>query len=232
MNIIFTLLFFLVSGNSIRTDKTLLFIHHGSNVQINNIKYRETSTFSSTYFPIELTNTEYNISKTISINEIKNYKNYVFKSGLRDMVLYENKKTIKSKLETIPFSIYKDNTNVHIVGKFSAIPLTKTNSSLTVKLFINDLELSLKTSQKAFTFSYNKKISLTKGLYNLYFMVYSQKGIWCSCPEIRDGFYMSRFLSKWEYFEDKNPNGINYGLHQGLNILLYSLVHNNEYKYT
>ena len=126
--ILFILLFFSVSVNSIRINsgKTLLFIHYGSKqhetLSINNIKYRETSTFTPSYFPIELNSGEYDISKnTISIDEIKDYTNYNFKSGLKNVIIYEGR---DKNIDNMVFNILEDKTVVHIVSKFSAIPLT------------------------------------------------------------------------------------------------------------
>ena len=97
-----------------------------------------------------------------------------------------------------------------------------------VKLFLNYLELSSNILHD--TVIYNNKISLNKGIYNLYFNVHSKKGIWCSCTETKDGFYMSRFLSKWEYNSKNNNTKYILSPSSKIPILIYPLIYTRFYK--
>ena len=199
---LYELIVLMVLGSS---NNKLLLVHYGKNnthnvLSINNIKYRETSTFSPSYFPVKI-NDKPNISgDVISIDEIINYDRYNFVSGLQNYIIRENTKT---KFENLIFDINK-NILVHLLCKFSAVPFDNSNNSrILVKLYMNDLELYSKNLSNATTVIFNKQIYLDKGSYNLYFIVYSEN-MWCSCPETKDGFYMSRFLSKWEYSNKKS----------------------------
>ena len=178
---------------------SLFLVYHDDCFQIKNKTLRETSTFSPSWFPTKHSVTVENNPNVIDVDKINPHKNYIFKGGLNNIII--NSTNIIT--ENILFNIDRDKTSIHIVGKFSAIPfIEKTDlilTSLNIKLLINNFVLKSSIFHKKFTFSYNKQILLDKGEYNLYFIVQTTNGIWCSCPETKKGYYMSRFLSKWNY---------------------------------
>jgi len=202
-------------------QQQLHLIHHDGIVSIDNHKYRETTTNKPSYFPILLENTvtskKINTTNILDIEKIIAYQHFYFESGLRNIVISGNNINKKSATTnthkindpSLDFVIDHPNTQAHIITKFSAIPLTN-GSNLDITLLLNNAELSKSTfvntypSRHPQLFITNKKLTLNRGYYRLYFSALSQTSQWCSCPEIENGYQMSRFISLWDFHIKKN----------------------------
>ena len=232
------------------TKNELLLIKYGLNthvnlnynepqllLNINNIKYRDTTTFSETFFPIKINKYNYNYNiklnnnknnDNLEIEQINNYNNFKYSSGLVNKLLHN---TII--LEKLFFNIEKDNTKIHLICKLSAFSF-KNKNKLFLTLYLNNKILIKNIYNNTFTFTYNKILILNKGQYYLYFKTYSDD-LWCSCPENKNGFIMSRFLSKWEYSNNtQNKNLIKYNneyIFNQLSLIFFHLKFNNNLIY-
>tara|TARA_Y100000590_G_C15420624_1_gene901266 strand:+ start:72 stop:833 length:762 start_codon:yes stop_codon:yes gene_type:complete len=211
---------------------SLSLIHYNSNnlLYINNITYRESTDFNNkSYFPILIKKIHNYSNNVIFTTNINNFKYYKFISGLHNIIISNNKTPSSSSLynfESLEFTIDYDNTLVHLITKLSIIPMNK-NQSATLLLYLNNNILFQQKIYNKFTHLYNKILTLNQGNYSLFYKVFSNKGLWCSCPENKNGFFMSRFLSKWEYYKQSNKSikSNNYII-DSINTFIISLKHN------
>ena len=191
------LMFAHITGDIISITKNAILIvnHTNTTVKINDVPFRESVTYKNALFPIQLNENIYFLQNYNSYEIITNHSNYQFQSGLTNQLIYAR---TEQKFENITFSL-KSRKKVHIVSSFSAIQLDDVKGLLKIQLFLNDRILYTSIFHHTDSYNYNEVIEIPKGNYVLTTIVTSTNGIWCSCPELSNGFILNRFISKWEY---------------------------------
>ena len=195
INLFIYLTFTISNIISISQPNSILLVNYtNTTVKINDIAFRESISNKNSLFPIKLNANNYFLQNYNSYSIIEHYNNYQFVSGLTNKIIIPNKNAI---FENITFAL-KTKTHVHIISTFSAKHNTY-NSFLKVQLMLNNEILHTDVFNYINTFHYNTEITLPKGEYLLHFKVKAVNGSWCSCPELSNGYLLSRFLAKWEY---------------------------------
>ena len=191
------LMFTHITGDIISiTKNTILIVNYtNTTVKINDVPFRESVTYKNALFPIQLNENTYFLQNYNSYEMITTHSNYQFQSGLTNKIIYAR---TERTFENITFDL-KSRKKVHIVSSFSAIQLNNTEGILKIQIFLNKRILHTYIFHHTNSYNYNEIIEIPKGNYILTTIVTATNGIWCSCPELSNGFILNRFISKWEY---------------------------------
>jgi hypothetical protein len=184
-------------------------------IYLNSLRYRESSLqpFNKGIFSIEVNPGVYDISSDTNLLNISIEKGKFLKAknNLRNKLINTNKVI---ELGHIDYFEHNDHL-LKVTTMLSLIKYYKDKGVIDIFILLDNkkiFEYKLNTKEsifKSYVITYKSNdIKVKKGNHSIKIITNSIKNIWCSCPEIEDGFQYGRHLTAWIVNEKSEKDNI------------------------